>query len=191
MRDFFRNGFVSLGERVMPVGRNAMLCGLYLDFAGVRDCVVGVKSTGVRGTGMSVILRDGSITPAAAIPMDPQRFEAALRGRDAALAAGGPNNNERVMPMAIALTKTLLTMGVPVYDSERLESKIRNGGILISIRCDDSVAEQVREVLIQTGAQDISRGRDAKELERCSILQKAPYTPASVNGWQQQRSVHA
>jgi hypothetical protein len=175
----------------MPVGRNVMLCGLYLNFAGVRDCVVGVKSTGVRTTDMSLILPDGSITSAVTIPIDPQRFEAILRNRGAALGPGRPSYAARVTPMAVALTKTLLTMGVPAYDSERLESKIRNGGFLISIRCGDSVVEQVREVLIQTGAQDISVGRETKEHERCSMPRRAPYTSLSVNGWQQQRTAHA
>lgn len=175
----------------MPVGQNTMLLGLYLSFAGVRDCVVGVKSIGVRATDMSLILPDGSITSAVTIPIDPQRFEAVLRNRGTAPGLGQPCFAPRVKPMPIALTKTLLTMGVPAYDSERLESKIRNGGILISIRCDDSVVEQVREVLIQTEAQDISVGRETKEPERCSMPRKAPYTSVSVNGWQQQRSAHA
>jgi hypothetical protein len=171
----------------MPAGRNVTLCGLYLDFAALRDCVEGVKSTGVCAVDISLVLPDGSLMSAAPIPKDRQRLEAAIHSRGLGC---GQARTPRVTPVAGALTRTLLTMGVPVYDSERLESKIRNGGILLSIRCDDSVAEQVQNVLIQTGAHDISLGRDTKEFERCSIPRKAPYAAVSTSGWQQS-SAHA
>jgi hypothetical protein len=174
----------------MPAGRNATLCGLYLDFLSARDGVETVKSTGIRAVDMSLILPDGSLASAIAIPRDAERFVAAIHGRDAAPVSGRASYATSVTPTSGALTKTLLMMGVPAYDSERLESKIKNGGILLSIRCDDSTAEQVRDVLIRTGAQDVSLGRDTKEFERCSIPRKVAYTPVSVHGWQQ-RSAHA
>lgn len=168
----------------MPAGRNATLCGLYVNFAALGDCVEKLKSTAVRTVDMSLVLPDGSLTSAFPASRDPQGLEAAIHGRSA-------SNPGRVgaAPVVGALTKTLLMVGVPVYDSERLESKIRNGGILLSIRCDDSAAEQVRDILIRTGAHDISFGRDTKEFERCSIPRKAPYTPVPACGWQQ-RSAH-
>ncbi len=114
-----------------------------------------------------------------------------MRNRSSAAASAHPGYSARVAPLASALTKTLLTLGVPVYDSERLESKIRNGGILVSVRCNDSVIEQARQILIHTGAQDVSIARDAKiELERCSVPRKETYASPSVNEWQQ-RSAHA
>lgn len=183
-RAIISGALVEPGEKAMPASRNATLCGLYLNFAALSDCVERVKSTGVRTVDMSLILPDGSLTSAISIPKNPQRLEAAMQSR-------GPSSPGVGAPPTVgALTKTLLMMGVPVYDSERLESKIRNGGILLSIRCDGPEAELVRDVLIQTGAQDISLGRDAKEFERCSIPRKARYTPLSANQWQQ-RSAHA
>jgi hypothetical protein len=80
-------------------------------------------------------------------------------------------------------------MGVPVYDSERLESKIRNGGILVSIRCRDSVIETAKGVLIQTGAQDLSFAREVKAAEPASVRMPEQYAPLVVVGWQQ-RSAH-
>ncbi|MGB6875056.1 MAG: hypothetical protein WBD87_03380 [Candidatus Acidiferrales bacterium] len=172
-------------------GRNLSLCGLYLNFASVRNCVDGVKSFGVRTSDISMALPDGSIMSAMPIPSDPQRVEASGRNRSGAAASAYPDYSARVAPLASALTKALLTLGVPVYDSERLESKIRNGGILVSVRCSDSVIEKVTQVLIQTGAQDVSVARDTKvELERCSVTRKEPYASPSVNEWQQ-RSAHA
>ena len=175
----------------MPAGRNSTLCGLYLNFASVRNCVEGVRSIGVRTNDISVALPDGSIMSATPIPSDPQRVEAVVRNRSGVSASACPGRAARVAPLASALTKTLLTLGVPVYDSERLESKIRNGGILVSVRCNDSVIEQARQILIHTGAQDVSIARDAKiEPERCSVPRKETYASPSVNEWQQ-RGAHA
>lgn len=174
----------------MPACRSATVCGLYLHFSALRDCVEGVKSVGVRDTDISLVLPDGSLTSAVPLPRDPQKLEAAIHSRTRAYEPAPDGCTMRFAPMAAALTKTLLMMGVPAYDSERLESKIRNGGMLLSIRCDDSVAEQVRRILGQTGAHDISHGRDTKEFERCSIPRKTPYADLSPIGWQQ-RTAHA
>lgn len=174
----------------MPAGRSVTLCGLYLRFSALRECVDGIKLLGARATDISLVLPDGSLTSAAPLPKDPQKLEAAIHSRAVASAPGPGGSSTHVAPMAAALTKTLLMMGVPAYDSERLESKIRNGGMLLSIRCDDSAAEQVRAILLQTGAHDISLGRDTKEFERCSIPRKAPYAVVSSSGWQQ-RTAHA
>ncbi len=175
----------------MPAGRNSTLCGLYLNFASARSCIDGVKSIGIRANDISVALPDGSIMSAVPIPSDPRRIEAAVRNRSGAAASAYPGYSARVAPLASALTKALLTLGIPVYDSERLESKIRNGGILVSVRCNDSVIEQVRQILIQTGAQDVSVARDARiEPERCAVPGQEPYVSPSVNECQQ-RSAHA
>lgn len=168
----------------MPCWRNATLCGLYLDFAALRDGVEKAGAAGVAAVDMTLILPDGSLTSAVPIAREPERLRAAVHSR-----AGRGPGRRGATPVVGALTKTLLAMGVPVYDSERLESKISNGGILLSIRCDESARERVRSVLLQSGAQDISCGRDAKEFERCSIPRKAPYAPELAGGWQQ-RGAH-
>jgi hypothetical protein len=167
----------------MLADRNSTLCGLYLDFASVRNCVEGVKSIGIRTNDISVALPDGSIMSATPVPTDPQRAEATMRMRNCTPAAmpARPGHSGGIAPLASALTKTLLTLGVPVYDSERLESKIRNGGILVSARCNDCVIEEARQILIQTGAQDVLVARDTKiEPERCSAPRKEPYASLSA-----------
>jgi hypothetical protein len=165
-------------------GRNVTLCGLYLNFASVRDFVESVKPIGLRSSDMSIILPDGSVMSVMPIPSEPQVLREAAQNRGTAYSA-------RVKTAATALTKTLLTLGIPVYDSERLEYKIRNGGVLVSIRCSDSAIAQVREILIQTGAQDLSVARDLKfSPERSSGPGEQPYTSPATSGWQQ-GSAHA
>lgn len=172
----------------MPAGRNATVCGLYLDFNALRDCVEKLEAAGVRATDMSLVLPNGSLTSAFPLPRDPQRLAAVCKCGSARETANVACDAAGV-PMAGALTKTLLMIGIPVYDSERLESKVRNGGILLWIRCDESLAHQVRSLLIETEAQDSSLGRDAKEFERCSLPRKAPYGAFAANKWEQ-RSAH-
>ena len=172
----------------MSAGRNVTLCGLYLDFGSVRGCVDRLKGFGMRPTDMSIVVSDGTIIPAVQIQA----------GKAEALRSGGgisPLRSAYVAEVASppnALAKTLLTMGVPAYDSERLESKIRNGGILVSVRCPDSVIQAARDVLIQTGAQDLSLARDARVLaERSPVRVPEQYPPLVANEWQPQGSAHA
>ena len=51
----------------------------------------------------------------------------------------------------------LVGMGMPEYEAKRYEGRIKAGGVLLSVHCD--TAEEIKrakEVLKQTGAQDIS-----------------------------------
>jgi hypothetical protein len=55
------------------------------------------------------------------------------------------------------LAGALVGMGVPEYEAKRYEGRIRSGGSLISIHCDDdSWVARARQVLRHTGAEDVS-----------------------------------
>jgi hypothetical protein len=177
---------VYLEKYIMLSGRKVTLCGLYLDFAGVSECMAGAKSIGLRGSDVSVILADASATSAMPVLGNTQRLQAAVLGRTASAVSGGPSCAVRVAPAGGAVTKTLLTLGVRVYDSERLEYKILNGGILVVVRCNNSVSEQVRDMLIRTGAQDLSVARESKvDLERRPFSRSETYASVSVNQCEQ------
>jgi hypothetical protein len=50
----------------------------------------------------------------------------------------------------------LIGMGIPEYEAKRYEGRIRDGGILMSVHCDDSHwVKRAKDVLEQTGAQEI------------------------------------
>lgn len=172
----------------MPVDRCSTFCGLYLDFATVRGCVEAMKAAGIRTTDLAMVLSDGSIMSAIPTP----RASRPLENGDNTFQDLGSSYTARVMSFASALTKTLFTLGIPAYDSERLESKIRNGGILMSVRCSRLLAERVKEVFIQTGALDVSFARDAAMpyLESYPAPGEQRYTSSSTDGWQQ-RAAHA
>jgi hypothetical protein len=69
---------------------------------------------------------------------------AALGGAGAGAAVGG-------------LTGALVGLGIPEIEAKQYESRIRSGGILISVHVDDvNERKRAREILDRNGAKDIS-----------------------------------
>lgn len=57
----------------------------------------------------------------------------------------------------------LVGMGSPEYEAKRYDGRLKSGGFLVSIHCDDKVwVQKAREVLVVTGAEVISAGPEAK-----------------------------
>ena len=51
----------------------------------------------------------------------------------------------------------LVGMGIPEYEAKRYEGRIKNGGILLSVHCDDSEwTKKAKKILEDTGAEDVS-----------------------------------
>jgi hypothetical protein len=62
----------------------------------------------------------------------------------------------------------LIGMGIPEYETKRYEGRIKEGEILLSVRCDnlDSV-QKAKHILERTGAEDIgSAGEAAADFEK-------------------------
>lgn len=56
----------------------------------------------------------------------------------------------------------LIGMGIPEYEAQRYEGKIKSGQILLSVHCDNSTeAGRVREIFNEEKAEDISTGSEA------------------------------
>jgi hypothetical protein len=69
---------------------------------------------------------------------------AALGGAAIGAAAGG-------------FTGALIGMGIPEYEAKQYEAKIKNGGILVSVHCENSEEiDRAKMALKETGATDIS-----------------------------------
>jgi hypothetical protein len=151
-------------------GRISMLCGLFVSFGSVRKFVEALKAVNIRPGDVSVLLPDGSIVSASPLKREAGKPEAVgLNGDHSGEKRGSLPGGSYVERMrSSSLTRTLLTLGIPVYDSERLQERIQNGGMLVLIRCSDAAAfDNIKDVLIGTGAQDISFGRRPEiELQR-------------------------
>jgi hypothetical protein len=60
------------------------------------------------------------------------------------------------------LVGALVGMGIPEYEAKRYEGRIKEGGILMSIHCDNSDwVKRAKDLLKQTGAEDISSTGEA------------------------------
>src|ERR1700745_2422978 len=56
----------------------------------------------------------------------------------------------------------LVGLGIPEYEAKRYEGRVKKGGFLISIHCDDSSwVNKARRILADTGAEDISSTSEA------------------------------
>src|SRR5450756_3008870 len=55
------------------------------------------------------------------------------------------------------LVGALVGMGIPEYEAKRYEGRIKNGGVLLSVHCDDSGwVGKAKDILKQAGAEDIA-----------------------------------
>jgi hypothetical protein len=164
-------------------GRISTLCGLFVSFGSVRKCVEALKTVNIRPGDVSVLLADGSIVSAAPLNREAAKPElVGLNGDHSGEKRGSLPSGSYVERMrSSSLTRTLLTLGIPVYDSERLQERIQNGGILVLVRCSELGAfEKIKDVLIGTGAHDISFGRRPEiELQRVPPRKDGYTAPAS------------
>ena len=60
------------------------------------------------------------------------------------------------------VTGSLVGMGIPEYEAKRYEGRVRKGGYLLSVHCDDSEwVGRAKEMLRISGAEDISSTSEA------------------------------
>jgi hypothetical protein len=60
------------------------------------------------------------------------------------------------------LIGALVGMGIPEYEAKRYEGRVKDGGILISVHCDNSEwVGRAKEILKRTGAEDIASTGEA------------------------------
>jgi hypothetical protein len=56
----------------------------------------------------------------------------------------------------------LVGLGIPEFEAKRYEGRIKEGGILLSVHCDNSTwVSKAKEVLKQTGAEDVASSGEA------------------------------
>ena len=61
------------------------------------------------------------------------------------------------------LAGAVIGSGIPEYEAKRYEGRVKHGGILLSVHCDNAKwARNAKRVLKQTGARDISTAQEAR-----------------------------
>jgi hypothetical protein len=60
------------------------------------------------------------------------------------------------------ITGALVGLGIPEYEAKRYEGRIKSGGILLSVHCDNSDwVRRAKEILIHTGAEEVASTGEA------------------------------
>jgi hypothetical protein len=170
--------------------KNIAVFGIYPNRTDALAAVETLKSAGFRNTDISVLLPDNPGTKDLALEKETKAPEGAtaggitggvIGGALAWLAGIGALSIPGIGPFIAAgpimgvlggigvggalggLAGALIGLGIPEYEAKRYEGRIRKGGILLSVHCDNiDWVKRAKSILDQTGAEDISSAQEAK-----------------------------
>src|SRR5215467_6073926 len=165
-------------------GKNTAAFGIYRTRAAAESGVDALIQNGFRNEDISVLLPENVGTKDFAHKKDTKAPEGATTGGVAggviggtlgllagigALAIPGLGPFIAAGPIMAALAGVgaggavggligaLVGMGIPEYEAKRYEGMVKDGGILLSVHCDNSDwTKKAKEILERTGAQDVS-----------------------------------
>lgn len=161
-------------------GNNTEVFGIYRSDVQAGLAVVRLMESGFSGDDISVLLQDNRSTRAFAHEKNTQAPESTgtagtgggafgFLGGISALAIPGVAPFIVVGPImaalarvgaggaVVGLTDALAGMGIPEFEAKRYEGRIKEGAVLLSVRCDSSVSvTQAKNLLKQMGGQDIA-----------------------------------
>ena len=166
-------------------GKNTAVFGIYQTQADVEYAVDALRAEGFRNADVSVLFPDNKGTKDFAVEKNTKAPEGtaaeqrqvessevfwvgllALAPRDSRL---GSFHCRRPIVAAIAgagvggavggIAGALIGMGIPEYEAKRYEGRIKDGGMPLSVHCDDSNwVTKAKRLLERTGAQERSVG---------------------------------
>src|SRR5712671_6306746 len=171
-------------------GKNTSVFGIYPDRMSVENAVDALKNDGFRNTDISVLLPDNVGTKDFAHQKSTKAPEGAATGAGSGAVVGGtlgwlagigalsiPGLGPfiaagPIMGLVAGLgaggavggfVGSLVGLGIPEYEAKRYEGRIKEGGILLSVHCDDSKwVKKAKEILEETGAEDVSSTGETK-----------------------------
>ncbi len=170
-------------------GKNTAAFGIYSSSTRVADAVDRLKAEGFRNTDISVLFPDNVGTKDFAHEKNTKAPEGATAGAGTGLVLGGalgwlvgigslaipglgPFIAAGPIMAALAgagvggtvggLVGALVGMGIPEYEAKRYEGRVKSGGILLSVHCDDPEwTKKAKRLLEETGADDVSSTGEA------------------------------
>jgi len=165
-------------------GKNTAAFGIFKSRAQAESCVDALMSGGFRSDDISVLAPDQDTTKELATEKNTKAPEGTATGATAGGAVGGtlgllsgigalaiPGLGPFIAAGPImgalaglgvgaaagGLIGALVGMGIPEYEAKRYEGRVKDGGILVSVHCDDSDwVTKAKDVLKRAGAEDIS-----------------------------------
>jgi hypothetical protein len=173
----------------MPA-KNIAVFGIYPDQLTAEDAVDNLRDSGFRSTDISVLFPDNQGTKDFAHEKHTKAPEAAVAGGSSGAVIGGalgwlagigalaiPGVGPFIAAGPImgmlggigvggalgGLAGALIGLGIPEYEAKRYEGRIRRGGILLSVHCDDpDWAKRAKNILQQSGAEDVGTTGEAR-----------------------------
>jgi hypothetical protein len=170
-------------------GKNTAVFGIFPDQLTAEDAVETLKDAGFRNTDISVLFPDNQGSKDFAHEKGTKAPEGAVTGGASGAVIGGalgwlagigalaiPGIGPFIAAGPImgmlggiglggtvgGLTGALIGAGIPEYEAKRYEGRIRRGGILMSVHCDDGDwVKRAKNILEQTGAEDIASSTEA------------------------------
>jgi hypothetical protein len=171
-------------------GKNIAVFGIYPDYAALEQGIDALRRADYRATDISVLYPENVGTKDLAHEKASKAPEGASTGASAGMVVGGtlgwlvgigalaipglgPFIAAGPIMAALAgigvggavggLTGGLVGLGMPEYEAKRYEGRIAKGGILVSVHSDNNEwASRAKEILQQTGAEDISSTGETK-----------------------------
>ena len=165
-------------------GKNTAAFGIYNDRESVERAVEALKAEGYRNTDISVLFPETTGTKDFAHEKHTKAPEGATTGAGTGAVVGGalgwlagigalaiPGLGPFIAAGPImaalagagvggtvgAVAGALVGMGIPEYEAKRYEGRVKSGGILLSVHCDNSEwTKKAKQILEDTGAEDVS-----------------------------------
>src|SRR5947208_2596160 len=171
-------------------GKNTAVFGIYRDRSSLENAVDVLRQKNFRNTDISVLFPENEGTKDFAHEKNTKAPEGAATGASSGAVIGGtlgwlvgigalaiPGLGPFIAagPLLAALagvgaggmvgglTGALIGMGIPEYEAKRYEGRVKGGGVLLSVHSDNSDwTRRAKQILEETGAQDISSAGEAK-----------------------------
>jgi hypothetical protein len=85
--------------------------------------------------------------------------------------------------VAGGIVGALVGLGMPEYEAKRYEGRLKRGGILLSVHCDDAAwIKSARNILESTGAEDVAASHEAGADFAVSDKPQPRYTSTGSQG---------
>jgi hypothetical protein len=170
-------------------GKNVAVFGIFRSREAVEEAVAALENAGFRNTDISILLPENEGTKDLAHEKHTKAPEGATAGGVTGGAIGGilggligvgliaiPGLGPLLAagPIIAALTGLgsggvvggiiggLVGLGIPEYEAKRYEGRIKLGGLLLSVHCDDPHwVKRAKEILEHSGGEDIASSSEA------------------------------
>ena len=170
-------------------GKNTSVFGIYRDRVQAEEAVDALRSAGFRNSDVSALLPDNVGTKDLAHEKNSKAPEGAATGGISGGVVGGalgwlagigalaiPGFGPFIAAGPImgalagagvggtvgGLIGALIGMGIPEYEAKRYDGRVREGGILLSVHCDNSEwVKRAKDILRTSGGDDISSSAEA------------------------------